>query len=216
MTATILPNSEKVKLGIFTANFVGLLGRDTIDAIRKRLSDLCSKFTPENISGMKAVMRNGRPGKSLALSLEMTIDGRLLCDNGDGLQIRVNLAAVLRKERAMPHETWKTLAPDAECVLPDGTVITSGTGYIRPFEGKLWLNFNDPTDDDDAPDLWFMVTSAKKRMVWPKLLPCTDCDACGLNGRFGKLMACADCDGSCGLGGEERKCSEVCCEVCGQ
>lgn len=193
MTATILSNTEKLMFGMFIVKFEQRFGRDIINKIRKFVSDLESHFTPKNITDMKAVMRTTEGSsvqRNLPLTLEMTINGRLLCNNGDGLQINVNLATVFRVNRLIEHEeTWRITAEDVECVLPNGTVITCNNGYVRPFEGKLLLHFFNnsrgrrrsqrTTTTTAAPSsFWIMVTNAKKRVAWPRLTACTDCCGC--------------------------------------
>ena len=209
MPADILSYPERLKLAIFKKKFKDDFNPDIFTAIRKQLSALGLYFTQKNIAQMKAIMR---PTKSILLlvptavvtnqelTLEMTTDGSvLMCNTGFGLQISVNMATVLQKDRVNPHETWRILASDVVCVLPNGDVVAC-YGYVRPFDGNLWLFFDDPEKKDGkVPCFWFMITKAKKRMLWPRLMACSDHDVCGLgNDTRVKLLTCADCN-ACGL-----------------
>jgi hypothetical protein len=206
-TLPLLSYPERLKLAIFTKKFKQRFNPDIFITIRKQLSDLGLCFTQKNIAGMKAIMRPTKgisiPAEDIQeLTLEMTIDrSMLMCNNGFGLQISVNMATVLQKNRANPHETWRILASDVVCKMPNGDAVAC-YGYVRPFDGNLWLFFNNPKkkkDEGKVPCFWFMITKAKKRMLWPRLMACSDHDVCGgLGDTRVKLLTCADCD-ACGL-----------------
>lgn len=158
-----------------------LLSDDNLRLVLRFLAETAFPFTPQNALGLRVeVRRSDLMGRPVGAILDAELDGILRFRDLTGDLLSVDLSSVLlRQITDVPFDgttiqsVWSL--DTADIGLPEereGCVVHSG--FVRPFDGLLWLNVRDPTRH-----FCFEINVCRhgQRMHWrPRILhACMDC-----------------------------------------
>lgn len=176
-TRIFLRGSDLAKFVAFARKFEEKFGPDVMQLIKQRFADKVFLFTPQNALQLKGAMRWSIFPQEQPVLLDVEPDeGVLRLRDACGYtHVSVRYASVLMRRDTAGHSVnyaWGLDSADIE--VPDVSDESSRlcSGFIRPFDGELWMHLR---DQERGLCLEIKVCSVLKRMAWPPRIGCLGC-----------------------------------------
>jgi hypothetical protein len=173
-TRVLLRGLDHHKYVSFALRFERTFGPDVMNLIKKFLSEQVFLFHPAKALFLRAAMRMSLFQQEQLVIVDVESDWVLRIRDATGhCALTVDLAAVLDPAREHPNYMWTLVEADIQ--LAEGDIMSSScvvhSGYIRPFEGEMWLHIRDP---ERGACFEVKVCRNFRRIAWPPRA-CMEC-----------------------------------------